>query len=291
VIREANYWAVKNGDSMVTTVHVEKAVSERVHRVSLVEDKIREMLSDGTILLDTDGSKVGQINGLSVYDMGDHTFGKPVRITAETSVGRAGIVNAEREAELSGKTYNKGSLILEGYLRRRFAQDKPLTMNASICFEQSYSGIDGDSASSTEVYALLSSLSDVPLRQDLAVTGSVNQKGEVQPIGGVNEKVHGFFDICRIQGLTGTQGVIIPKLNLVDLMLRKDVVKAIEDGRFHLYAVETIDEGIELLTGEKAGRQMADGSFERATVYAKANAKLTKFAEQMKEFMDAGDDD
>ncbi|MCK4776180.1 MAG: AAA family ATPase, partial [Candidatus Krumholzibacteria bacterium] len=187
VIREANYWARKNGDSMVTGSHVEKAVRERVHRVSLVEDKIKELLSDGTILLNTDGSKVGQINGLSVYDLGDHAFGKPVRITAETSVGRAGIVDVEREAELSGKTYNKGSLILEGYLRRRFAQDKPLTMNASICFEQSYSGIDGDSASSTEVYALLSSLSDMPLRQDLAVTGSVNQKGEVQPIGGVNE--------------------------------------------------------------------------------------------------------
>jgi predicted ATP-dependent protease len=269
---------------------VEKAVAERIHRVNLVEEKIREMLADGTILLDTDGSKVGQINGLSVYAMGDHTFGKPVRITVETSVGRAGIVNVEREAELSGKTYNKGTLILEGYLRRRFAQDKPLTMNASVCFEQSYSGVDGDSASSTEIFALLSSLSDVPLRQDLAVTGSVNQKGEVQPIGGVNEKIHGFYDICRIQGLTGKQGVIIPKLNLVDLMLRKDVVKSIEEGKFHIYAIGTIDEGVELLTGIKAGRQMADGSFERGTVYAKADAKLAKFAEQMKEFMDGGDD-
>jgi ATP-dependent Lon protease len=291
VIREANYWAKKNGDAMVTGGHVEKAVRERVHRVNLFEDKVREMLADGTILLDTDGSKVGQINGLSVYDMSDHAFGKPVRITVETSVGRAGIINVEREAELSGKTYNKGSLILEGYLRRQFAQDKPLTMSASVCFEQSYSGVDGDSASSTEVYALLSSLSDLPLRQDVAVTGSVNQKGEVQPIGGVNEKVHGFYDVCRINGLTGRQGVIIPRLNVVDLMLRKDVVKAIEDGKFHIHAIETIEEGIELLTGSKAGRQMSDGSFEPDTVYAKANEKLTKFAEQMREFMDVGDDD
>jgi ATP-dependent Lon protease len=291
VIREASYWAGKSGDKVVTDDHVEKAVAERVHRVNLVEDKIKEMLADGTILLDTDGDKTGQINGLSVYDLGDHAFGKPVRITVETSVGRAGIMNVEREAELSGKTYNKGSLILEGYLRRKFAQDKPLTMSASVCFEQSYSGVDGDSASSTEVYALLSSLSGLPLRQDLAVTGSVNQKGEIQPVGGVNEKIHGFYDVCRIRGFTGNQGVIVPKRNLVDLMLRKDVVKSIEDGKFHLYAVETIDEGIELLTGVKAGKQLADGAFEKDSVCAKANDKLTNFADRIKEFIDAGEED
>ena len=220
VIREADYWARKAGVKVVDGDHVEKAVAERVHRINLIEEKIKEMLVDGTILLDTDGNVVGQINGLSIYDMGDYAFGKPVRITVETSLGRAGIVSVEREAELSGRTYNKGSLILEGYLRRRFAQSKPLTVNASICFEQSYSGVDGDSASSTEIFALLSSLSNVPLRQDLAVTGSVNQKGEIQPIGGINEKIHGFYDVCRVRGLTGTQGVIAPKLNLVDLLLR-----------------------------------------------------------------------
>ncbi|MDH3217230.1 MAG: AAA family ATPase [Candidatus Krumholzibacteria bacterium] len=290
VIREASYWAKKNGDKMVTADHVRQAVAGRVHRVNLVEEKIREMLADGTILLDSDGAKIGQINGLSVYDLGDHSFGKPVRITVETSMGRAGIINIEREAEMSGKTYNKGSLILEGYLRRKFAQDKPLAMSASICFEQSYGGVDGDSASSTEIYGLLSSLADLPLRQDLAVTGSVNQKGQIQPIGGVNEKIHGFFDICRIKGITGKQGVIIPRLNLVDLMLRTDVVKAIEESKFHLYAIDTIEEGIELLTGVKAGKQRATGSFEKDSVCYLANEKLTRFAEQMKDFMDTGEE-
>jgi ATP-dependent Lon protease len=290
VIREASYWAAKTGHKVVTGEHVEKAITERVHRLNLVEDKIREMLADGTILLDIEGEKIGQINGLSVYEMGDYAFGKPVRITSETSVGRAGIINVEREAELSGRTYNKGSLIIEGYLRRKFAQDKPLTMDASICFEQSYGGVDGDSASSTEIYALLSSLADLPLRQDLAVTGSVNQKGEVQPIGGVNEKIQGFFDICRIKGLTGKQGVVIPKLNVVDLMLRKDVVEAIDEGKFHVYAISTIDEGIELLTGVKAGKQIKDGTYERESVFAKADGKLAAFADRIKEFHDGGEE-
>lgn len=235
-------------------------------------------------------SDMGQVNGLSVFDMGDYSFGKPVRITVETSMGRAGVINIEREAELSGKTYNKGSLILEGFLRGRFAQDKPLAMSASIGFEQSYGGIDGDSASSTEIYGILSSLSGIPIRQDLAVTGSVNQKGEVQPIGGVNEKVHGFFDLCKAKGLTGHQGVIIPKLNQVDLMLRKDVVETIKDGKFHIYAVETIDEGIELLTGVSAGKEHADGSFDKESVNGAANEKLTRFAEQIKEYPEGEED-
>lgn len=290
VIREASYWAKKTGNKIVVSDHVEKAIVERVHRVNLVEDKITEMLADGTILLDIDGEKIGQINGLSVFELGDYAFGKPVRITSETSVGRAGIINVEREAELSGRAYNKGSLIIEGYFRRKFAQDKPLTMDASICFEQSYSGVDGDSASSTEIYSLLSSLSDLPLRQDLAVTGSVNQKGEIQPIGGVNEKVQGFYDICRIKGLTGKQGVIIPKLNVGDLMLRKDVVKAIEEGKFHVYAISTIDDGIELLTGVKAGKQLKAGPYERDSVFARANEKLAAFAERIKDFIDSGED-
>jgi len=289
VIREAVYWAKKEGSKLVRAHHVEKALEEKTERVSLIEDKIREMLVDGTILIDTDGSKVGQVNGLSVYDMGDYSFGKPSRITAETAMGRAGIINIEREADLSGKTHNKGVLIIEGYLRRKYAQEKPLTMSASLCFEQSYGGIDGDSASSTEIYAILSSLSELPLRQDLAVTGSVNQKGEIQPIGGVNEKIEGYFDICRIKGLTGTQGVIIPKLNQRDLMLKKEVVNAIERGKFHIYAVKTVDDGIELLTGVKVGRRLKHG-YQKDTVNCLVDEKLSRFAEQIKDFTELGDD-
>jgi lon-related putative ATP-dependent protease len=290
VIREASYWAGKNGSDTVTAEHVEKAVAERIHRVNLIDEKLMEMITDGTILLDIDGKKIGQINGLTVLDTGDYSFGKPVRITVETSMGRAGIINIEREAEMSGKTYNKGSLILEGYLRRMFAQDKPLTMSASICFEQSYGGVDGDSASSTEIYGLLSSIANIPVRQDLAVTGSVNQKGEIQPIGGVNEKIQGFYDICRVMELTGEQGVIIPRRNVSDLMLRKDVVKSIEDGRFHIYAVDTIDEGIELLTGVPAGQRLPDGGFEKDSVNDRVDRRLADFAEHMKDYYDSGED-
>ncbi len=290
LIREASYWAGKEGSEVVKREHVEKAIEERVKRVNLVEDKLNEMIEDGIILLNLDGQKVGQVNGLSVYDMGDHSFGKPTRITAETAMGRAGLINIEREADLSGKTHNKGVLIIEGYLRRKYAQDKPMTMSASICFEQSYSGIDGDSASSTEIYAILSSLAEVPLKQDLAVTGSVNQKGEIQPIGGVNEKIEGFFRICRDKGLTGHQGVIIPKLNKRDLMLQKDVIEAIRSGEFHIYAIESIDEGIELLTGKKAGEPLPEGGFEDGSVNALVDEKLQRFAEQIREYYETDDE-
>lgn len=290
VIREASYWANKIGSERVEAAHVAKAVEERVNRVNLIEEKINEMLTDGTILIDIDGSKVGQVNALAVYDLGDHSFGKPVRITVETSMGRTGIIDIERESEMSGRTYNKAALILEGFLRRTFAQEKPLTMSATVVFEQSYSDVDGDSASSTELYALLSSLAEVPIRQDIAVTGSVNQKGEVQPIGGVNEKIQGFYDVCRLKGLSGTQGVMIPKRNVVDLMLRLDVVKSIEDGKFHVYAVDTIAEGIELLTGTRAGERRSGGAFEKDTVLDLADRKLSRFAETMKEFSD-GDEE
>jgi ATP-dependent Lon protease len=290
VIREANYWAKKDRAKVVEACHVEKAIEEKTHRVNLVEEKISEMLSDGTILIDIDGEKTGQVNGLSVYDFGDYSFGKPSRITVETAMGRAGIINIEREADMSGKTHNKGVLIIEGYLRRKYAQDKPLTMSSSICFEQSYSGVDGDSASSTEIYAILSSLAELPLRQDLAVTGSVNQKGEIQPIGGVNEKIEGFYDICKIKGLTGRQGVIIPKLNQKDLMLKSETLKAIEDGKFHIYAIESIDEGIELLSGTKAGGRLKSGEFEKNTVNYHVDHKLTRFAEQIKDYLETGDE-
>jgi lon-related putative ATP-dependent protease len=290
VIREADYWARKAKAKVVQGKHVEKAIGEKIRRVNLIEEKIREMLENGTILIDIKGEKIGQVNGLSVYDIGDHSFGKPSRITVETGLGRAGLINIEREADMSGKTHNKGVLIIEGYLRRKYAQDKPLTMSSSICFEQSYGGVDGDSASSTEIYAILSSLAELPLRQDLAVTGSVNQKGEIQPIGGVNEKIEGFFDICRIKGLTGKQGVIIPKLNKPDLMLKKEVIEAIKRKKFHIYAIGTIDEGIEILSGVAAGKTLRDGRFERDTVNDYVDQKLYHFAEQIKVYLDGGDE-
>ena len=284
VIREANYWAKKENSSLVSRQHVEKAVEERFERVSLIEDKIQELIEDGIILIDTQGEVVGQVNGLAVYQLGEFAFGKPTRITARTAVGRGGVVNIEREAALGGATYNKGVLILSGYLMGKYAQDKPFSLTASITFEQSYAGVDGDSASSTEVYAILSSLSKLPLRQDIAVTGSLNQKGEIQPIGGVNEKIEGFFDVCKAKGLTGTQGVIIPHQNVQNLMLRQDVIEAVEKGLFHIYPVKTIDEGIEILTGVEAGEMKADGTFEPGTVNYLVDQELHRLAQSWKAF-------
>jgi ATP-dependent Lon protease len=248
------------------------------------------MIDDGTILIDSDGAVVGQVNGLSVYNLGDYMFGKPSRITVKTSMGKAGIINIEREVEMSGPIHNKGVYILAGYLRGQYAQDKPITMSASICFEQSYGGVDGDSASSTEVYGLLSSLSGLPLRQDLAVTGSVNQKGEIQPIGGVNEKIEGFFDVCRAKGLTGKQGVMIPHLNVDDLMLRKDVVEAVKEGKFHIYPVKSIDQGIEVLTGVEAGERLGDGRFKEGTVNGLVDKKLIELGTKIREFEGGGEE-
>jgi ATP-dependent Lon protease len=279
VAREANYWAKKENAPVVTGSHVEKAVAEREFRVKLVEEKVQDLIREGVYLIDTTGAVVGQVNGLSVYDVGEHAFGRPSRITARTSLGRSGVINIERDAQLSGPTHNKGVAILTGYLRSLFAQDKPLVMDASITFEQSYGGVDGDSASSTEIYAILSSLSEVPLRQDIAVTGSVNQKGEIQPIGGVNLKIEGFYDVCNARGLTGTQGVIIPARNLPDLMLREDIIEAVRKKQFHIYAVDTVDEGIEILTGVKAGSCNEPG-----TILHLANLRLTEFAERWKKY-------
>ena len=284
VIRESSYWACKEGQPTVGASHVDQAVRERFERVSLIEDKIQEMIDEGTIMIDTAGRVVGQVNGLAVYSMGQFAFGKPSRITARTSVGRAGVINIEREADLSGQTHNKGVLILGGYLRGKYAADKPFALSASIAFEQSYSGVDGDSASSTEVYAILSSLSGLPLRQDLAVTGSLNQKGEIQPIGWVNEKVEGFFDVCQAKGLTGTQGVLIPHHNVQNLMLRQDVVDAAAAGRFHVYPVTTVDEGIEILTGVPAGRKKDDGTWEEGTVHGLVDRELVRLAKAVKDF-------
>lgn len=290
LLREANYWAEKDGSEVVKEQHVDKAIEKKIYRVNLIEEKIQEMIEDGTILIDSDGMVVGQVNGLSIYNLGDYLFGKPSRITAKTSLGKAGIINIEREAEMSGPIHNKGVYILAGYLRGKYAQDKPITMSASLCFEQSYSGVEGDSASSTEIYALLSSLSGLPLRQDIAVTGSVNQKGEIQPIGGVNEKIEGFFDVCRAKGLTGRQGVMIPHLNVEDLMLRKDVVQAVKDGKFHIYPVRTIDQGIEILTGVEAGERMEDGRFKEGTVNDLVDKKLRELGMKIREFEGGGEE-
>jgi lon-related putative ATP-dependent protease len=284
LVQEADYWASQDHQDVIQERHVDKAIQTRIYRSSLIEEHIQEMIDRGTLMIDVDGEVVGQVNGLAVYSLGDYMFGKPSRITASTSMGRAGIINIEREAELSGSTHNKGMLILGGYLRKKYAQDKPLTVSASIAFEQSYSGVDGDSASSTEIYALLSSLSGIPIRQFIAVTGSVNQKGEVQAIGGVNHKIEGFYDCCRVQGLTGKQGVMIPESNVQDLMLRKDVVEAVEKGKFHVYSVKTIDEGVEILTGKEAGEMKADGNYPEGTINALVNEKLRSLAEGLKEF-------
>jgi ATP-dependent Lon protease len=290
LLREANYWAAKDGNGVVTEKHVDQAIAKKIYRVSMVEEKIQEMIDEGTILIDSDGAVVGQVNGLAVYSLGDHMFGKPSRITVKTSMGKAGIINIEREAEMSGPTHNKGVYILAGYLRGKYAQDKPITMSASICFEQSYSGVDGDSASSTEIYALLSSLSGLPIRQDTAVTGSVNQKGEVQPIGGVNEKIEGFFDVCKAKGLTGKQGVMIPHLNLGDLMLRKDIVQAVKEKKFHIYPVKTIDQGIEILTGAEAGERLEDGRFKEGSINDLVDKKLRELGTRIKEFEGGGEE-
>ncbi|MHB8095860.1 MAG: Lon protease family protein [Candidatus Aminicenantales bacterium] len=284
VIRESSYWADREKKPAVGRGDIERAVHERIERVNLIEDKIQEMIEEGTLMIDTDGTAVGQVNGLAVYDMGQFMFGRPSRITARTAMGRAGVINIEREADMSGSTHNKGVLILGGYLRGKYAQDKPFALFASLAFEQSYSGVDGDSASSTEVYAILSSLSRIPLRQDIAVTGSLNQKGEIQPIGGVNEKIEGFFEVCRARGLTGRQGVMIPRQNVQDLMLRNEVVQAAIEGKFHIYPVGTIDEGIEILTGIEAGKKQEDGTFEEGTINELVDLELQRLALGWKKF-------
>jgi ATP-dependent Lon protease len=290
VLREADYWARKEGQTKVGAVQVELAIRERFERISLIEDKIQEMIDEGSIMIDTAGEVVGQVNGLAVYSMGPFAFGKPSRITARTSVGRAGVINIEREADLSGQTHNKGVLILGGFLRGKYARTKPFAFTASIAFEQSYGGVDGDSASSTEVYAILSALSGLPLRQDIAVTGSLNQKGEIQPIGGVNEKIEGFFDVCKAKGLTGTQGVMIPHQNVQNLMLRPDVVEAAEQGRFRIYPVQTIDEGIEILTGMPAGEAKENGCWEEGTVNSLVDLELERLARASKDFFEDKDE-
>ncbi|HTW91761.1 MAG TPA: ATP-binding protein [bacterium] len=284
LLTEASHWAAKAKAKAVGHEHVQEAINRRRDRVRLSEVKLQEAIRQGTIFIDVTGAKAGQVNGLAVYDTGEYAFGLPTRITAKTGVGSAGIINIEREAQLSGPTHDKGVYILSGYLRQKFAHKQPLVLSASICFEQSYGGVDGDSASSTEVYALLSDLSGLPIRQDLAVTGSVNQQGEVQPIGGVNWKIEGFFEACHARGLTGNQGVIIPKANLQELVLRPEVVAAVKAGKFHIYAVSTIDEGVELLTGVPAGVADSKGNYPGETVSGRVMKRLAELAQLYQDF-------
>jgi ATP-dependent Lon protease len=282
LVRESAFCAADKRRKMVARKDVEEAIRQKIERVNLMEDKMQEMFENDIILVQTKGKTVGQINGLSVYSTGEYSFGRPTKITARTSVGRAGVINIEREADLSGPIHNKGVLVLSGFLRGKFARYKPLVMSASICFEQSYGGVDGDSASSTEIYAILSALSGVPIDQGIAVTGSVNQYGEIQPIGGVNEKIEGFFDVCKAKRLTGTQGVIIPIQNVPELQVKDEVIDAVKAGKFNIYPVSTIEEGIERLTGKPAGKELRKGGFTKGSIYDLADKELDRLAKQFK---------
>jgi lon-related putative ATP-dependent protease len=283
LMREASYWAEHQKAKFVTHAHVEQAIAEKNYRHNLIEEKIRERIERGDVFIDVSGERVGQVNGLSVLTLGDFSFGQPSRITANIFTGKDGVLDIEREAELSGKIHTKGLMILKGWLGERFALDKPLSLSASLAFEQNYSQVDGDSASSTELYALLSALANVPIKQSIAVTGSVNQKGEVQPIGGANEKIEGFYRVCKAKGLTGEQGVMIPEQNRESLMLHPEVVHAVQSGKFHVWSVRTIEEGIELLTGLKAGQRGPDGTFEAGTLFHKVDLKLREIQENLEE--------
>ncbi len=284
IVSESSYWASIDGNQYVMAEDVEKAIKEKEYRSNLVEEKIQEMMEKGMIMIDTEGATVGQVNGLSVYSIGDYSFGRPSRITARTFIGRSGITNVEREVKMSGSIHDKGVLILSGYLAGMYGQDKPLPLGATLTFEQLYEGVEGDSASSTELYAVLSSLSGCPIAQNIAVTGSVNQRGEIQPIGGVTWKVEGFYEVCKAKGLTGDQGVMIPHQNVKHLMLREEVINAVNDGKFHVWPITSIDEGIERLTGVNAGVADAEGKFPENTVHYLVGKKLQEYADRLKEF-------
>lgn len=278
IVGEASCWAKKAKQKVITKDYIQKALDERVDRIKKYDTRYLQMIKEEALLIDTDGSAIGQINGLTVIKIGDYSFGKPARITASTYMGKNGIVDIEREVDMSGSSHSKGVLILTGYLGEQFAQEIPLSLTANLCFEQLYGGVDGDSASSTELYAILSSLSGIPISQSIAVTGSVNQKGFIQPIGGVNEKIEGFYQICKLRGFNGEQGVIIPKQNVRNLHLEDEVIDAVRKGKFHIYAISTIEEGIEILTGVPAGKKDKNGKFPLGTINYLAQEKLKKFS-------------
>jgi lon-related putative ATP-dependent protease len=287
IIREASHYAAEEDAEYTTAKHIDKALEERVYRSNLIEQKLEKMMEEGTILVDTEGEKVGQINGLSVLGLGDFSFGKPSRITVSVGVGKKGIIDIEREAQMGGPTHTKGVLILSGFLNDRYAKEAPLSLTARLSFEQSYSGVDGDSASSTELYCIMSALSGKPIKQHFAVTGSVNQKGEVQAIGGVNEKLEGYFQLCKSRGLDGEHGVVIPASNVKHLMLKQEVIDAIKKGKFHIYPVTTIDEGIEVLTGVKAGTLGKDGKYPAGTINRLVQDRLADMATKVKGYDEA----
>ena len=284
IAREANFYAQQENAEFVTGEHVKKAIEEKIYRSKMIQEKIQEMITRNFFLIDTENEKVGQINGLSVASLGDIEFGTPSRVTVSIGLGREGIIDIEREAKMGGPIHTKGVLILSGYLNEKYAKDKPLSLTARLVFEQNYEGIEGDSASSTELYSILSNLSGLPIKQSIAVTGSVNQKGEVQAIGGVNEKIEGFFEVCKAKGLTGKQGVMIPESNVQNLMLKEEVVEAVTQGKFHIYSAKTIDEGIETLTGVKAGVKGEGGKFEEGTVNALVDMRFREMAEKFAQY-------
>jgi predicted ATP-dependent protease len=287
-MQESDYWARERGESAVSAVDVQRAIDARVYRADRIRERIQEEIQRGTIMIETSGSKVGEINGLSVMMLGGFSFGRPSRISARVRLGKGNVVDIEREVKMGGPIHSKGVLILSHFLGARYALDYPLSLSASLVFEQSYGGVEGDSASSAELYALLSALADIPIRQSLAVSGSVNQHGEIQAIGGVNEKIEGFFDLCNSRGLSGDEGVLIPASNVKHLMLRHDVVSAVEAGRFSVYPVSTVDEGIELLTGVSAGVRDQDGKFPTDSINRRIEDRLIHFSLQLKRFARAG---
>jgi len=284
ILREASFWAEEEKARLIEAKHVAKAIEEKVYRSNLIQQRINEMIDKGMIIIDAKGEKTGQVNGLSVIDLGDFAFGRPTRITASVGVGREGLIDIEREAKLGGPLHTKGVMILNGYINDKYVRDTPLSLSARLVFEQSYEEVEGDSASSTELYAILSRLSDVPIKQGIAVTGSVNQKGEVQAIGGINEKIEGFFEVCRAKGLNGEQGVLIPAANVRNLMLKEEVAAAVKEGKFHIYPVSTIDQGIEVLTGVKAGKRRKDGRFEPDSINDRVQKRLTALAKRLRDF-------
>jgi lon-related putative ATP-dependent protease len=284
LLREADFWAAKDGSEHVTAAHVEKALDERDYRSRLIEERILDMIKEGSLLVDVTGEQVGQVNGLSVMGVGDYVFGRASRITARTRLGKGEVVDIEREAKLGGDLFHKAILIISGYLAGKYVPDRPLSLSASIAFEQSYEQVEGDSASVAEMCALLSSLADAPIKQNLAVTGSLNQRGEVQAIGGATHKIEGFYATCKVKGLTGDQGVVIPRANVTHLMLKPEVVDAVREGRFHVYVIDTIDDAMEVLTGLPAGERRADGTYEPGTINARAEDRLRWFADRATEF-------
>ena len=289
VLQEAHYWAVQEGAAQIAARHVDKALEQKVYRSNLLQERVQELIQRGVILIDTRGEAIGQVNGLSVINLVDYEFGRPSRITASVRPGNAGVVDIEREVKLGGPIHSKGVMILTGYLAATYLPDAPLTLSARLVFEQSYEGVEGDSASSAELYALLSAIAEVPLKQSIAVTGSVNQRGEIQAIGGVNEKIEGFYEVCKAQGLTGEQGVIIPVANLQHLMLKEEVVEAVRDGKFHIWAVSHVNEGLEILSGLPAGERDADGKFPEGSFNARVEARLREFSRLVQQAMRPGE--